>query len=54
MTTTNAIMIAPAPESFLAYCDSQVRATAQVANALTFACEDAPTENLTVNILIMR
>lgn len=54
VTTTNAIMIAPAPVSFLAYCDSQVRATAQAANALTFACEDVPTENLTVNILIMR
>lgn len=54
VTAINAIMIAPAPASFLAYCDSQVRATAQAANALTFACEDAPTENLTVNILIMR
>lgn len=54
VTATNAVMIAPTPTSFLAYCDSQVRATAQAANALTFACEDVPTENLTVNILIMR
>lgn len=50
VTTSNMVFIAPAPASFLAYCDAQVRATAQAANSLTFTCESKPEAALTVNI----
>ena len=50
VTASNMVFIAPAPASFLAYCDAQVRATTQAANSLTFTCESKPEAALTVNI----
>lgn len=50
VTTSNTVIVSPAPASFLAYSDARVRCTAQAGNALTFTCEDVPAEALTVNV----
>ena len=47
------MFFSPAPASFLAYCDAQVRATTQAANSLTFTCESKPEAALTVNVGIV-
>lgn len=47
------IIPTPAPASHAAYYDCDVRATAQAANKVTFACEEVPTSNLTVNVAII-
>ena len=51
VTTSNTVIVSPAPASFLAYGEAQVRCTAQAANSLTFTCEEVPTVALTVNVL---
>ena len=53
VTTSNTVIVSPAPASFLAYGEAQVRCTAQAANSLTFACEDVPAAALTVNVTII-
>lgn len=50
VTTDNIVIVSPAPVSFLAYGEAQVRCISQAANLLTFRCEDVPSENLTVNV----
>ena len=53
ITTSQHLVIAPAPASYVAYGESMVRCVTQAANSLTFQCEDVPTASLTVNILIV-
>lgn len=53
ITTSQNLVIAPAPESYVAYGESMVRCVTQAADSLTFQCEDVPTASLTVNILIV-
>lgn len=50
VTASNTVIVSPAPASFLAYGEAQVRCTAQAANSLTFQCETVPTAALTVNV----
>lgn len=50
----DAVIITPAPESYIEYSESYTRCTGQTAGSLTFTCTDVPTEDLTVNVLIMR
>lgn len=50
VTTSNTIIVTPAPASFLAYGEAQVRCISQATNSLTFQCEDVPTVALTVNV----
>ena len=50
VTASNTVIVTPAPASFLAYAEAQVRCTAQAANSLTFLCETVPTAALTVNV----
>ena len=52
VTATNIVWVAPAPESQEAYGSAGIRATAQAEGTLTFACTEAPTEALTVNVVI--
>ena len=42
----------PSAASREAYLEANVQATAQAANSLTFSCDDTPTGNLTVYIII--
>ena len=53
VTSSNTVIISPDPSSFSAYASSQIRATAQGTNSLTFTCTSTPSEAVTVNILIM-
>lgn len=53
MTPSMNIVVAASPESYLAYAKSGVRCTTQSTNVLTFTCENVPTEDLTVNVLIV-
>lgn len=53
MTASANIIVTAAPDSYIAYAEAGVHCTAQGAGTLTFACEDTPTEALTVNVLIL-
>lgn len=53
VTTTNTIVVSPAPASFGDYSSSVVHCTAQGNNSLTFTCSEVPASALTVNVLIM-
>jgi hypothetical protein len=53
ITASQHLVIAPAPASYVAYGESMVRCVTQAANSMTFQCEDVPTSNLTVNVLIV-
>lgn len=48
----SAILVGPHPDSLTAYGDSQIYATAQANNSITFTCETIPTTNITVNVFI--
>ena len=52
VTATNIVWVAPAPESQEAYGSAGIRATAQGEGTLTFTCTEAPTEAITVNVVI--
>ena len=51
VTANNAVVVAPAPESFTAWGESAVYASAQAAGKLTFTAAVKPTAALTVNVL---
>lgn len=53
MTSDLNIVVAAAPESYIAYANAGVRCTTQTSNALVFVCETVPTEDLAVNVLIV-
>ena len=53
VTTSNIVIVSPAPASMLAYSEATVRCTAQGAGTLTFTCTDTPSADLTVNVLIL-
>lgn len=53
MTADSHAVITPAAESYVAWAECMVRATAQGDGTLTFACEDMPGETINVNILIV-
>lgn len=50
---TDVVIPGPASASYLAYGESAVRCTAQQTGSLTFTCTDVPSEDLTVNVLII-
>lgn len=52
VTAYNTVLVSPAPASFGAYCQNNVRCIAQEAGALTFACDSVPAD-LTVHVLIL-
>lgn len=53
VTASNTVIVSPASASYEAYGEAQVRATAQGANQITFACTDVPSSSLTVNVAIL-
>lgn len=53
VTTTNTVVVSPAPASFADYSTSVVHCSAQGTNSLTFTCSETPASALTVNVLIM-
>lgn len=53
VTANNTVIVAPAPDSQDAYTAAGVKCTAQAAGTLTFACTEAPADDLTVNVVIL-
>lgn len=53
VTSTNNIVVSPAPDSMQEYMDCAVYCSAQAANKLTFNCTSVPSANITVNVLIV-
>lgn len=53
VTETNHVLITPAPESYVAYGESVVYCTGQGDGTLAFTCDEVPTVDLNVNVLIM-
>lgn len=53
MTAAANCIITAAPASYMAYAEAGVRCISQYGNGLTFQCEEIPTQNLTVNVLIL-
>ena len=52
VTANNAVVVSPAPSSYLSYGEFGVYCSAQAANSLTFICDSVPDVNLTVNVLM--
>lgn len=53
MTTSANCIITAAPASYMAYAEAGVRCGTQISGGLSFVCEEIPTEDLTVNVLIL-
>lgn len=53
VTADNTVLVTPAPGSYVAYGEAVVYCSAQASGTLTFTCDEVPTANLTVNVLIM-
>ena len=53
VTSANNVIVAPAPASISDYASSGIYCSAQGANSLTFTCDTAPVNNITVNVLIV-
>lgn len=53
MSAVKVCIVSPAPASFVAYGEAQVRATAQGSGTLTFTCEDIPSAELTVIVTML-
>ena len=52
VTTTNAVIVSPAPDSIEEYSKRVVYCSAQSTNSLTFTCKRLPSKELTVNVLL--
>lgn len=53
VTASNTVIISPAPSNIDDYGDAGIYCSAQSSNSLTFACASTPSNNISVNILIM-
>ena len=53
VTASGNVLVAPSPASQEAYAAAGIKCTAQAANSLTFTCKTAPTEALTVNVVLL-
>ena len=53
VTSSNTVIVSPAPSSIGDYADWGVYASAQWSGTLTFSCDTEPTSDITVNVLIM-
>lgn len=52
VTADNTVLVTPAPNSYVAYGESVVYCSAQGSGTLTFKCDEVPTVDLSVNILV--
>lgn len=53
VTATNTVFVSPAPASASDYASAGIICTAQGTDSLTFSCQTTPTNNLTVNVVIL-
>jgi sugar lactone lactonase YvrE len=52
VTASNIVWISPTATSYLVFSNTQIRATIQGTNSLTFACTTTPTQNVDVVVVI--
>ena len=52
VTANNAVVVSPAPDSYVSYGEFGVYCSAQAAGTLTFTCDSVPTTDITVNVII--
>lgn len=53
VTSSNYVVVSPAPASYNDYCEAGIYCSAQGTNSLTFKCDTAPSSSLTVNVMII-
>lgn len=53
VTASNSVIVSPAPSSISDYSDNWVYCSAQWTNSLTFTCDSTPSNDITVNVVIM-
>jgi len=53
VTATNSVIVTPAPATYTDYVDNGIRCTTQGEGTLTFACDSAPSTNVTANVLVI-
>ena len=53
VTSSNYVVVSPAPASYDDYCEAGIYCSAQGTNSLTFKCDTAPSSSLTVNVMII-
>lgn len=53
VTADNTVIVAPASASAADYAAAEILCTAQAANSLTFTCTTDPTNNISVNVVIL-
>lgn len=53
VTATNTVFISPAPSSFTDYTNAVIYCSAQGSWTLTFSCDTEPSNDITVNVVIM-
>ncbi len=53
VTSSNTVIVSPAPSSINDYASNSVYCSAQGTGTLTFKCNTVPTEAITVNVLIL-
>lgn len=53
VTASNVVLVSPAPASAADYAAAGIICTAQATDSLTFSCQTTPTNNLTVNVVIL-
>lgn len=54
VTANSTVVVAPSPANQAAYGEAGVCCNAQTSGKLTFKCEDTPTSDLSVNVLILK
>lgn len=53
VTASNTVICSPAPSSISDYSDNWVYCSAQSTDSLTFTCDSTPSNDITVNVVIM-
>ena len=53
VTASNTVIVSPAPSSISDYTDNWVYCSAQGSGTLTFTCDSTPSNDITVNVVIM-
>lgn len=53
VTGSNSVIVSPTPDSFTAYGDAGCHCISQASNQLIFACDDLPSADLSVNVLVL-
>lgn len=53
VTASNTVIVSPAPASAVEYAACGILCTTQGTDSLTFSCQTTPTNNLTVNVVIL-